>query len=79
MKTLRLLTHPTFKRVKLLNPRKQNLVENILFGMKRKKSKSSGKLPAVEATVSALQLNSDVAKNWRENIWKLNEYFPPDD
>lgn len=66
----------TFKRVKLFNPRKQIWSRNFVWN--EEKTEIIGKTACGRATVSALQLNSDLQKTARE-FWKLTGIFPPDD
>lgn len=53
----------TFERVKIFNPRKQNWSEN--FAWSENKTEIIGKTPCGRATVSGLQLNSDLQKTAR--------------
>ncbi len=64
----------TFKRVKLFNPRKQKWSRH--FAWSSDKTEILGKTACGRATVSALQLNSDLHKTARE-FWKLTGIFPP--
>lgn len=65
----------TFRRVKIFNPRMQSWSEH--FALSEDKTEIIGKTPCGRATVSALQLNSDLQKTARE-FWKLTGIFPPE-
>ncbi len=65
-----------FKRVKIFNPRKQKWVRNFVWS--EDKTEIIGKTACGRATVSVLQLNSDLQKTARE-FWKLTGIFPPKD
>jgi HNH endonuclease len=64
----------TFKRVNLFNPRKQTWFEH--FAFTEDQTEIIGKTPCGRATVSTLQLNSDLQRMARE-FWKLTGIFPP--
>ncbi|CAN5829589.1 hypothetical protein BH20ACI4_BH20ACI4_02580 [soil metagenome] len=64
----------TLKRVKIFNPRKQIWSKH--FAWSEDKTQIIGKTNCGRATVSALQLNSDLQKTARE-FWKLTGIFPP--
>jgi HNH endonuclease len=64
----------TFERVKIYDPRKQIWSEH--FAWSKDKTEIIGRTPCGRATVSALQLNSDLQKIARE-FWKLTGIFPP--
>ena len=66
----------TFKHVEIFNPRKQIWTENFAFNADE--TEIIGKNPCGRATVSALQLNSDLQITARE-FWKLTGIFPPKD
>ena len=66
----------TFERIKLFNPREQIWSEHFKFSVEE--TEIIGKTPCGRATVSALQLNSDLQRTARE-FWKLTGIFPPKD
>lgn len=66
----------TFERVKIFNPRTQVWSEH--FAWSEDETEIIGKMPCGRATVSALQLNSDLQRTARE-FWKLTGIFPPKD
>ena len=66
----------TFERVKIFNPREQIWSEHFKFS--EDATEIIGKTPCGRATVSALQLNSDLQRMARE-FWKLTGIFPPKD
>ena len=66
----------TFERIKLFNPREQVWAEHFVWS--ENKILIIGKTPCGRATVSALQLNSDLQRTARE-FWKLTGIFPPED
>lgn len=66
----------TFEQVRLFNPREQVWSEHFLW--REDNTLIVGKTPCGRATVSALQLNSDLQKTARE-FWKLTGIFPPKD
>lgn len=66
----------TFERVKIFNPREQIWSENFKFS--KDETEIIGRTDCGRATVSALQLNSDLQKTARE-FWKLTGIFPPKD
>ncbi len=65
----------TFKREKIFNPRKQNWSEHFVWS--KDETEIFGKTPCGRATVSALQLNSDLQRTARE-FWRLTGIFPPE-
>jgi HNH endonuclease len=66
----------TFKREKIFNPRKQIWSKHFKFS--EDKTEIIGRTNCGRATVSALQLNSDLQRTARE-FWKLTGIFPPID
>lgn len=66
----------TFERIKLFNPREQVWSEHFVWS--EDKTLIIGKTLCGRATVSALQLNSDLQRTARE-FWKLTGIFPPKD
>lgn len=64
-----------FKRVKIFNPRKQKWARHFIWS--EDKIEIIGKTSCGRATVSALQLNSDLQRTARE-FWKLTGIFPPE-
>ncbi len=66
----------TFERIKIFNPREQIWFEH--FAWSKDETEIIGKTPCGRATVSALQLNSDLQRTARE-FWKLTGIFPPTD
>ncbi len=64
----------TFRRVKIFNPRKQKWSRHFVWS--EDKTEIIGKTSGGRATVSILQLNSDLQKTARE-FWKLTGIFPP--
>lgn len=64
----------TFERIKFFNPRAQVWSEH--FAWSENETEIVGKTPCGRATVSALQLNSDLQRTARE-FWKLTGIFPP--
>jgi hypothetical protein len=66
----------TFKREKIYNLREQVWSEH--FAWSKDKTVIIGKTPCGRATVSALQLNSELQRTARE-FWKLTGIFPPTD
>lgn len=65
----------TFKRAKLFNPRRQKWSRHFVWS--EDKTEIIGRTACGRATVSALQMNSDLHKTARE-FWKLTGIFPPD-
>jgi hypothetical protein len=64
----------TLRRIRLFNPRTQIWSEH--FAWSEAETEIIGKTPCGRATVSALQLNSDLQRIARE-FWKLTGIFPP--
>lgn len=65
----------TFERVKIFNPREQMWVEHFKFS--EDETEIIGKTKCGRATVSALQLNSNLQRTAQE-FWKLTGIFPPE-
>lgn len=64
----------TFERINIFNPREQVWSEH--FVLSKGKTEIIGKTSCGRATVSALQLNSDLQKTARK-FWILSGIFPP--
>lgn len=66
----------TVRRRKIFNPRTQVWSKHFIWS--EDKTEIIGKTSCGRATVSALQLNSDLQRTARE-FWKLTGIFPPKD